>query len=306
MADTDESESLRQLLHDGWANHDKDSEHLARELEAAAQAGLQTDLIAPFLHLSTHTIGEHLGDWSRALRLGKHVLDGRTPTYETAQAWRRLYVAAVLADAWIEAAHLELSCLKASGSDFGAALLDMRFMVVGALVASKRVREAGRLYRSAIGIIEQISPSAFLDRTIAATSNNLGWELFEMSSRSPDEDALMSLCAETSLAFWLKCGNWVNEERALYFRALVSNVVGNPRSALTDVDKALAVIHAQGERPLDAALLHLVRASALAALGDKNAMLQAIAGADAAASPLKAPELKAQFDAERAKVVAVA
>ena len=304
MADESGAGSLRQLLEDGWAYHDKESERLAHQLEGAAEAGVDTNLLAPFLHLSTHTIGEHLGDWQRALGLSNRVLEGRTPALETAKAWGRAYVAAVLADACIEAAGLELSYLKAAGSDFGAALLDLRFMVVGALVGSKRVVDAGRLYRSALALVDAMGSSDLPDRTIAAASNNLGWELYEMSSRSADEDSLMGLCAETSLEFWRKCGNWVNEERALYFRALVSNVTGNPRSALADAEKALAVIHSQGERPLDAALLHLARASALAALGDTNGKTRAIADADAAASTLTAPELKAQFAAERAKVVA--
>ena len=306
MVDDGETGSLQQLLNDGWDYHDKESERLAKELEAAAEAGVDTGLLAPFLHLSTHTIGEHLGDWWRALRLGKRVLDGRTPTYETAPAWGRVYVVAVLSDASIEAADLELSYLNAAGSDLGVALLDMRFMLVNALVGSKRVREAGRLYRSALGLVSAIDPSALLNRAIATASNNLGWELYEMSSRSADEDNLMGLCAETSLKSWLKCGTWVNEERALYLRALVSNVLGNPKSALADAEKALAVIHSQGERPLDAALLHLARASALATLGDKKGMSRAIAGADAAAARLTAPELKAQFAAERAKAVVAA
>lgn len=304
MADESGTESLQQLLNDGWGYHDKESERLARQLEAAAEAGVNPSLLAPFLHLSTHTIGEHLGDWRRALRLGKRVLWGRMPTNETARAWGRAYVAAVLGEASVDAAELELSYLSAAGSDFGAALLDMRFMLIGALVGSKRTREAGRLYGSALGLVDAITPSVFLDRTIAAASNNLGWELYEMSSRSADEDNLMSLCAETGLKFWLKCGNWVNEERALYLRAVVSNVTGNPQSALADADKALAVIHSQGERPLDAALLHLARASAFATLGDRSGVAPAIAAADADASRLTAPELQAQFAAERAKVVA--
>jgi hypothetical protein len=68
---------LRKLLDDGWEYHDVESERLARELEAAADAGVSTDLSASFLHLSTHTIGQHLGDWPRALALGKRILRGR-------------------------------------------------------------------------------------------------------------------------------------------------------------------------------------------------------------------------------------
>jgi hypothetical protein len=304
MIEDGEPGALQKLVDDGWVYHDKESERLARELEAAVEAGVGSVFLVPFLHLSTHTIGEHLGDWARALRLGKRVLDGRTPTFETAKGWGRLQVAAVLAGDSIEAADLELSYLKGAGSDLGAAILDMRFMLIDALVSSKRVAEAARLYGGTVALIEQVHSTDFLGRAVAMVSNNLGWELYEMTSRSPDVDILMRLCADTSIKFWLKCGNWINEERALYFRALVSNVVGDPESALADADKALAVIDSQGQRPLDAALLHLARASAMAALGDGSGKSRAIADADAAGSKLTALDLQEQFASERAKVLA--
>ena len=304
MAEANGTGALQKLLDNGWLYHDKESERLAHELEVAAESGVGPDILVPFLHLSTHTIGEHLGDWARALRLGKQVLDGRTPTFETAKGWARLQVVAVLADEPIEAADLELSYLEAIGGDLEAAVLDMRFMLIDALISSARLAEAMRLYGSAVSLIEQIDSSNLLDRTVASVSNNLGWELYETTSRSPDMDALMQLCAETSLTFWLKCGNWVNEERALHFRALVSNVTSDPESALADADRALAVIDSRGQRPLDTALLHLTRASALAAIGDENGKSRAIADADAAALKLTAPDLRAQFASERAKIIA--
>jgi hypothetical protein len=218
--------SLERLLNDGWDYHDKESEHLARELEVVAQEEVAPAFLAPFLHLSAHTIGEHLGDWPRALALGNRVLDGRIPAVETAKAWGRLCVAAVLAGDSLEAAGLELSYLRAAGDDFGAALLDMRFMLAAALIGSKRAHEGARLYRSALDLVGQIPQSARLDRTIAVTSNNLGWELYEMSSRASEEDALMQLSADTSLKFWLKCGNWINAERGHYLKALVANITG--------------------------------------------------------------------------------
>src|SRR5882724_4773564 len=136
MVGNDGAESLENLLNDGWDYHENESERLAREIEAAADKRVSPGLLASFLHLSTHTIGEHLGDWERVLRLGKRVLDGQTPVFETAKAWGRLYVAAVLAGNSVEAAVLELSYLRAAGDDFGAALLDMRFMLAGALIRS--------------------------------------------------------------------------------------------------------------------------------------------------------------------------
>jgi hypothetical protein len=302
MADSDGAGSLQELLNNGWGYHDKESERLARELEVAAENGVASDLLAPFLHLSTHTIGEHLGEWARALEVGKRVLDNQTPTFETAQAWGRLYVAAVFAGESIDAADLELSYLGAAGDDFGAALLDMRFMLAGALVGSKRVGEGARLYRGALDLIGQVRQSALLDRTIAVASNNLGWELWEMTSRSADDDSLMRLCAEMSLKFWLKCGNWINAERGHYLNALVANVSGDPISGLAHAEAGLAIIAANGERPLDSALLQLARAVSLSALGDNDGRAQAISDADAAASKLTAVNSRAQFAAERAKI----
>jgi hypothetical protein len=305
MVRSDVAGSLEKLLNDGWDYHDKESERLARELEAAAEKGVTFNDLAPFLHLSTHTIGVHLGDWTRAFGLGKRVLDNQTPTFETAKAWGRLYVAAVLAGDSIAAAESELSYLKAAGDDFGAALLDMRFMLVGALVGAKRASEAARLYRSALDLVGQIRQSGLLDRTIAVASNNLGWELYEKLSRTAHEDALMQLCAEMSLKYWLKCGDWINAERGHYLKALVANITGDPGVGLAHADAALAVIAANSERPLDAALLHLARAVSLAALGDTDGRAHAVSDADAAAAKLAAMDLKARFVAERAKLAAV-
>jgi hypothetical protein len=300
---TEGTSALEKLLNDGWNDHATDGERLGRELEAAARMGVPPSLLAPFLHLATHTLGGHLGDWPRALALGKRVLAGKKPAAETAKAWGRLYVAAFLVGDSLEAADLELSYLGAAGDDFGAALLDMRFMLVDALVHSGRSREGARLYRSALDLVAQIERSEHLNRSVAIASNNLGWELYEKPSRTADEDALMQLSADMSLEFWLECGSWINEERGLYLKALVAHVTGNPERGLTLADAALTVIKANGVRPLDAARLHLARAASLSALGDRDGGQRAMADANAAAAKL-AKELKDQFDVERAETAA--
>jgi hypothetical protein len=294
------TDSLQNLLDAGWSYHDTESERLARELEAA-YAGVTPNLLVPFLLLSTHTIGEHMGDWPRALVLGRRALDGHACTPETARAWGRLYVAAAMAGDPVAATDFELSYLKGAGDEFGTALLDMRFMLVGALVSAKRAGEAASLYRSALALTEKFRPSETLDQNIAIASNNLGWELYEASPRTADEDALMRLAAETSLTFWLKCGNWVNAERAHHLCAVVANASGDPKAGLAHADEGLAIIAANGERPLDAARLHLARAVSLSA--DADARARAINEADAAAAKLVAPDLTAQFATERAKMV---
>jgi hypothetical protein len=304
MVDSTRAGTLEKLINDGWDYHDKESERLARELEAAAAKEVAGHDLGPFLHLCTHTIGEHLGDWTRAFALAKRVLDGQNPTTETAKAWGRLYVAAALAGDLVAAAESELFYLTATGDDLDAALLDMRFMLAEALVGSKRTSEAASLYRASLDLVGHIRQTSALDRTIAVASNNLGWELYENLPRTADDDALMQLCAEMSLKYWLKCGDWINAERGHYLKALVANITGNPAVGLAHADAALAVIAANGERPLDAALLHLARAVSLAALGDIDGRAHAISDADAAAAKLAAMDLKARFASERAKVAA--
>jgi hypothetical protein len=84
------------LLTQGWDYHATESERLAVELEAVAGSVGDGEL-DPLLHLSIHTIGEHLGDWPRARRLAEGVLAARTPRAETARAWSRLGVARAMA-----------------------------------------------------------------------------------------------------------------------------------------------------------------------------------------------------------------
>lgn len=191
--------SLEKLLNDGWGYHDTESDRLARELEAAVgQGGVAPEFLIGFLHLSIHTLGDHLADWPRALALGQRALDGRTPAAETGRAWRWLYVAGVLAGDSLEAVNSELSYLNAAGDEFGAALLDMRFLLAEALIGAKRASESAKVYRDALDLAGRVPQSAFLDRTIAISSNNLGWELYERPQRTAEEDALMTLTADES------------------------------------------------------------------------------------------------------------
>jgi hypothetical protein len=294
---------LEALLDNGWNYHHTQSEHVARELESAAAAGVAPALLARFLDFSTHVIGEHLGDWERALALGQRVLDGHAPARDTAKAWERLYVAAVLAGEVIGAAQIELSCLKVAGDPI-ASLLSMRLLLANALVGAKRNDEGARICRSAIDFAQRIAGAADLDRIIAATSNNLAWTLYEMSSRTADDDDLMQLAADASSTFWGRCGTWINEERALHLKSVVALAVGRIEDALTFAERALAVIAANGDRPLDSARLQLARAAALAARGDAEGRMAALANADAAAGQLASNDLRQQFAVERAASVA--
>jgi hypothetical protein len=291
---------LDQLLDDAWGYHDTQSERLAGELEAAAADAVPLGLVVRFVQLATHTIGEHLGDWPRALTLGQRVVGGHAASAQIGKACESLYVAAVLAGDGIVAAELELASLEAA-ADRLASLIGMRFLLANALLGAHR--EAGtRLYRRALAFATSVEGSRELDRAIAVTSNNLAWTLHDLPSRTADDDACMQLAAEASLAAWRRCGTWINEELALYLQASVALATGDATTALGAAAAGLAVIAAHGQRPLDAARLHLLRARAFAAVGDAEGHASALGEADRAAATIASTDLQRQFAAERAKV----
>jgi hypothetical protein len=283
----------------GWSYHDTQSERLAGELETAASALVAPELLVEFLRLSNHTIGEHLCDWPRARRLGERVLHGRAANAETAMAWASYSVACLLAGEPVQATAAELACLAAAGQPF-AALIEARFMLVAALVGSGRVADVAAIYDGALALARTTGDQAPAC-AIATASNNLASELVEASARSPAEEALMATAADAAHEFWLRCGDWVNEETALYLKALVANALGRPDEALAIASAGLDIIDANTPRPIDAAFLRLTRAQALSASGDKGGARSELALADAAAAQSPSADLKAWFAEERAK-----
>jgi hypothetical protein len=289
------------LLTDGWDYHATESERLAGELEAAAASPVAAEDLVPFTRLGVHTIGEHLEDWPRARRLAERLLVGRQANGETAKAWAHLWVARLLAGDAASAAEAELAFLGAA-ADFQAGVIEARFMLVAALVGCGRTAEATGLYGAALGLARGLGEAA-PHRAIAVASNNLASDLLEEATRTDDEAALMVLAADAAHDFWLKCGNWQNEERALYLKALVANVTGQPDAALGHSDAGLAVITANGAAPIDQTFLTLARAHALQLKGEAAASAAALAASDAAAAGWDDPGLKAWYAGDRARTV---
>ncbi|MFZ1989725.1 MAG: hypothetical protein WAW96_08130 [Alphaproteobacteria bacterium] len=294
---------LEKLLNHGWDYHATESERLARELEMAAASAIEPAHFAPFLHLSNHTIGEHLRDWRRARTVADCVLATAEPTSETARAWGRLYVARLLGGDPVGATEAELKYVGASNAGWDAALLDTRCMLANAMIGSKQLNDGARTYRAALALARRVEPTPALSRGIAAASNNIAWDLHDSASRSTGEDELMRLAADASHEYWLKCGTWINEELALYLKARVANELGDYQRAIANADQALAIISANGKRPLDTAQLNLARARAFAKLADARELARALASADDAAAELSDPALRDQFASERAKVL---
>ena len=287
---------LEQLLHKGWSYHDTDSARLARELEMAGE--VPPPLLADFLQLALHTLGEHLGDWPRALALGRQALVGHAPDAPT---WARLAVAAIMAGDPVCAATLELEGLTVAADPL-AHILAIRLELAQAMVGAGRAEAAAPIFRRALDLAVRPPIAPALDRVLAATSNNIAWSLHDLPARSPDQDALMQLAADTSLAAWRRCGDWLNEEQALHLAATIAGALGTADQVLALTRAGLDVIAAHGRRPFDTARLHLLRARAFATLHDAAGHAQSLAAADAAAAEIAIEALKPQYAAARARV----
>ncbi|HEY2707883.1 MAG TPA: hypothetical protein VGI95_07495 [Caulobacteraceae bacterium] len=290
------------LLRDGFGYHAAESDRYAAELEAAAEAGVPAAHLAQFLKDATHTIGEHLGDWRRATKIAEQVLEGRSPTKDSAKAWAHLAIARMMSGDVARAAAAELTYLSAADGDFEAALIEGRFMLVATLVGCKRAADASAIYVAALELARKLGDAA-PSRAMAVASNNLASELLEVSTRTAEEAALMRLCADTAHEFWLRCGTWQHDERARYLKALVANALGEPDAALGHVETALQIIAANGEAPVDVNFLHLTRAHALRLAGDEAASVDELAISDTVAAGWTNPGLTAWYAEERVRVI---
>ena len=290
------------LLYDGFGDHAADGERYAAELEAAAADDVPAKHLVQFAKVGVHTIGEHLGEWPRARALAGRLLQGREPDAETARAWGHLYVAAMLCGDVAAAAEAEIAFCRGLGADFRAAIVEMKFMLVAALVGCGRAAEGAAIYRGALELARTLGETA-PHRAIAVASNNLATELLEAPSRTDAEAELMRLAAAASHAFWLKCGDWLNDARGDYLEALTANVLGQPATALEHVDRALALIAANGGAAVDETFLHLTRAHALRLAGDDAASAAELELSDDDAFGWDDDGLIAWYAEERARVM---
>jgi tetratricopeptide (TPR) repeat protein len=263
-----EAQVLDILLYDGFGEHASDGGRYAAELEAAAKGEVPAKHLVQFAKVGVHTIGEHLGDWPRAKSLADRLLNGRAPTAETAKAWGHLFVAATLSGDVAGAADAEIAFCQGVGADFRAPIVEMKFMLVAALVGCGRASEAAAIYQRALDLARTLGEAA-PHRAIAVASNNLASELLEAPTRTPAEAELMQRAAAVAHEFWLKCGDWLNDARADYLEAMVANVLGDHATGLAHADRALALIAANGGAAVDETFLHLTRAHALRLAGDE-------------------------------------
>lgn len=293
---------IKELVNGGWGRHDKESEALARDLEAHYALAETAAQVGAFVQLANHTIGEHLGDWARACALAEKVMANREDSHELAGPYGALAVAQYMSGKLADALASEAHAVRLTDMEKVSVVVRIRALVTSALLGSKRLDEAVKVYDAALSLARAQDEKLACDQALAITSNNIASELSEKPERTEAEDALMLKAAEASKEFWIKCGTWVNEERGDYLLAIVHNRLNQPDKALEHAAKAIEIIQANGEEEVDEAFINLAMAKSFQLKDDREHYDQAMARAQELADEFKDEGLKTWFNETKAKV----
>ncbi len=269
---------LDDLLGKDFGRHATDSAAYAAELRAA-RGEVDAKRLVRYVQAYTHTLGEHLADWDAARHAAELTLDDRVPDAETGRAWAYLSIARLLAGDVAGAATAELAWCGAA-DNFSSAALELKFLLVSALVGAKRAGEAMPLYRAALDLARRMGPVAPYP-AIAQVSGALATDLLEAPSRTADEAALMEIAADAAHKASLIDGDWYADLTGNYLKALVANVLGKPDLAIEHVERARAIIAQNQPCPVDEAFLHLTLAHAHALRGEAESSARELAASDA-------------------------
>lgn len=290
---------LDALLGRDFGRHATDTAAYAADLQAA-RSEVDAKRLVRYVQVSTHTLGEHLGDWNAARRAAELVLEGRIPDAETGKAWAHLSIARLLAGDVAGAAAAELAWCGAA-DNFSSAALELKFLLVAALVGAKRAGEATPLYLAALDLARRMGPAA-PHHAIAQVSSALATDLLEAPSRMPDEATLMAIAADAAHEASLFDGDWYADLTGNYLKALVANVLEKPDLAIDHVARARAIIAENEPCPVDEAFLHLTLAHAHALRGETELSARELAASDAIVAGWNKPGLLRWHAEERARV----
>lgn len=258
---------LDSLVQEGWVYHDRESQRLAEELESVDFSAVTQQNLGPFLQLSNHTIGEHLGDWKRALNLAEKAISQVNESQISEQGFTQLAVVYYMNQQISKSHSAEIKSLQRS-QDAMSTYINVKALLASALAGSGSIGEALDLVTTINQFGRGIDIDGAFNRSLAITNNNVASDLLGLSKLPNRSTTLMMDCAFAALFFWKRCGTWENEERALYLLALVHNRTKKFKQALEFTQQALEVIHSNGKDEIDQAFIRLAAARAHIGLDD--------------------------------------
>lgn len=290
--------TLDELIQRGWSAHEAKTDEVADSLEANVGLVLNDDGAVKFMNLVNHCIGDHAGDRARARRVCEKVLLELGGDLGPG-GWLYLAVARHLAD---DAQAAQDAEQRAGADEDRSVLVRINLLCAQGFMHAGRWEACIPTYWAAIANAETLEQGHGAERAAAVVSNNIASELLELAERSDDQTQLMERAAEAARVFWLRVGDWTNDERSDYLLSLVRTAMGDAAQGLAHADRGLATIDAaDGDEPVDRAFLHLARARALRAAGEDAAHAGALAAAETLAAAFEGDGLKSWFAGELEK-----
>ena len=300
-------------LDEANACHDDDPPRGAELLRGIAAAQLPPDRWPGFSFLLNHVLGEKLGCWHEALQRQRALLAVAQPAPALVLR-RQAATAARLASAGTTgpmlnearevAAELAAAFAQASGASLERSneLLQLN-AVMYQLPALASKQAAGPALAALVPFASPAWQAASaLDASAAACLNNVASGLLERPAADLQHPALREALvqsAELALRVWQRAGTWVQHERALYLRAMVSNALGEHREARAHAQAALALLNehdAAHAEDVDRAFVELERWWACSRSRLAAEAADARTNADALAAEFKDAGLTAWFE----------
>ena len=289
------------LIGQGWARHAEETAAVAATLEEHESLADTAEKAGQLALLANHTMGEHLKDWPRARKLVGGLVERLKDEPEAAGTLSALAVCDYLCD---ETSAYQTSLNRAgelAKTGFEPTRIRVQMLIASGLLAAGKIDECSDLYRATLTDAAKLPDDSPANRSVAITSNNLAGELLEVKERSKAQNKLMLEAAVAARTFWLKAGDWVNDERADYLLASVQTAVGNHDEGLRTALRGLKTIVDNGEQSVDQAFLHLAAAAAQRGLGDTEQHASQIAKGVALAAKFEEDGLKEWFAGELKK-----
>ena len=270
------------FMQQAWADHADRPAEVAVRLRTQTPAPATPDQLSALVRLVVHLCGEHLGAFD----------DGR---------WRLAALAPhPLADAGVQSAlrvgTASLTLAQSGHADRAGFTVEEQVRTEAAAAAicvgRGQTERAMSLLRAARDRLAALpNASAAMHRPLAVACNNMAWELHDRgSARSRQDTAVMLDIAAASRLHWSRAGTWLEVERADYALALCHLSADKPDAALACADACLAACTRNEAPVMDHFLAHEALARVHGARGDRAALVQHIAAAQAAFTALSTGE----------------
>ncbi|HVJ55389.1 MAG TPA: hypothetical protein VM689_23210 [Aliidongia sp.] len=251
-----------QKLNQLRADHDTDR---PGTLAALAELALTLDEeLGAYAQLVNHVVGDEERDRPLAVTLLSRLL-ARKPEDETGLVGAHLAVALFLNGDSTEALEAELAARHPGVPIIGW----IRLRCAESLVQAKEM-EAGAVLVTATfdgPLLAGTAHASNFDRPIAVACNNLATGLFEAPMISRIGAEAIERTALLSRTCWIRCGSWVQHERADYLLALAYNALRRHDLAEDAARHGLDLIAAHEGEAVDRAFLTVELALALDRLG---------------------------------------